>query len=116
MTKYKAKDSYTPHGGEYLMTTNGSEGYEKLGDKIWPAPATTQPMDEIAERQMGLDAYIQAMNRYVVEQFRVLSADRQRWWGWALKAYGLDSTKIYQWNPADHSIELASDTKEAAHE
>ena len=109
----KAKDDYTPHGGEHLMTTSGSEGYEKLGDKIWPAPATSQPMDEISERQMGLDAYIQAMNRYIVEQFRTLATDRRRWWDWAIKAYGLDPTKNYQWNPSDHSIELMPGTKEA---
>ena len=114
MAKNKTSDNYTPHGGEHLMTTSGSEGYEKLGDKIWPAPATTIPMDEISERQMGFDAYIQAMNRYIVEQFRVLAADRQRWWDWAIKAYGLDPTKNYQWNPSDHSIELMPDTKEPA--
>ena len=105
--------NYTPHGGEHLMTTSGGQGYEKLGDKIWPALSTTQSMDEISERQMGLDAYIQAMNRYVVDQFRILTADRRRWWDWAIKAYGLDPTLTYQWNALDHSIELMPDTKEA---
>jgi hypothetical protein len=39
------------------MTANGGEGYEKLDDKIWPAPGSARTMCEIADRQMGLDAY-----------------------------------------------------------
>jgi hypothetical protein len=98
---------YIPHGGKHLMTANGGEGYEKLDDKIWPAPGSARTMCEIVDRQTGLDAYIQSMNRYVVEQFRVLAADKRRWWDWAVKAYGLDSGRNYQWNPVDQRIELA---------
>ena len=103
----KDTHDYTPHGGEHLMIANGGEGYEKLDDKIWPSPGSARTMCEIADRQMGLDAYIQSMNRYVVEQFHALAADRRRWWDWAVKAYGLDSGRNYQWNPVDQRIELA---------
>jgi hypothetical protein len=112
----KDTHDYTPHGGEHLMTANGGEGYEKLDDKIWPAPGSAHAMGEIDDRQMGLDAYIQSMNRYVVEQFRVLAADRQRWWDWAIRAYGLDLEKNYQWNPVDQRIELAPVDATAAKE
>ena len=101
----KDQHNYTPHGGEHLMVASGGEGYEKLGDKIWPSPQSTRQMDEITERQAGLDDYIQSMNRYVVEQFRQLAADRRRWWDWAIKAYGLDPAKNYQWNMRDRRIE-----------
>ena len=103
----KDTHDYTPHGGEHLMTANGGEGYEKLDDKIWPAPCSACTMSDLDDRQLALDVYIQSMNRYVIEQFHVLAVDRRRRWTWALKAYGLDPGKRYQWNPDDQRIELA---------
>ncbi len=102
-----AKDTrdYAPHGGKHLMTADGSEGYEKLDDKIWPAPRTANVMDGIIERSVGLDDYIQAMNRYIVEQFRILAAERKRFWEEAAKMYGIDLSKGYRWNTWDRRIE-----------
>ena len=101
----KDTHDYTPHGGKHLMIADNSEGYEKLGDQIWPARCSASAMEEIVSRQAGLDAYVQSTNRYVVEQFCQLAADNRRWWDWAVKAYGLDPEKVYRWHTADHRIE-----------
>lgn len=110
----KKQNSCEPHGGKYMMIADNSEGYEKLDDKIWPAPCTARSMDEICARQDGLDAYIQSMNRYIVEQFRVIAADHHNWWKRATQKYGLDPTKIYRWNQADGNIELIAAEVDAA--
>ena len=106
--------NYTPHGGTHLMIADNSEGYEKLDEKIWPARCSANTIEEIVVRQAGLDAYVQSMNRYIVEQFRQLAADNRRWWDWASKAYGLDPERAYRWNTADHRIEPVPEQVDAA--
>jgi len=104
------------HGGEHLMTPDGPSGspgtgYEKVGDKIWPAPCVSEQMGEMSAREMGLQAYIAAMNRYLVEQFRVLATDRKRWWDEARRMYGLDPDKAYQWYDSDQHLEPVPEQK-----
>ena len=49
----KDTHDYTPHGGEHLMTANSGEGYEKLDDKIWPAPGSACTMSDLDDRQLA---------------------------------------------------------------
>jgi hypothetical protein len=87
------------HSGEYIW------GYEVFGDgRIQLSPGFADEFRRVLDRENGLRAMQENVNRFVADELTRLSKERREWWGHLAADTGLDTKKNYIFDSRSGSI------------
>lgn len=76
--KWKApEDIWALPDGHHVGASNG---FEKKGEAIFPAPTHAAPMESMRIDRVALEEFIDAMNRHVHREFGKIATREAAWW------------------------------------
>lgn len=70
-------------------------GYEIRGGKVYPAPFYTRAMDQIMDREQGVNELVQAVANYAAAEHTRLAALQRQWWEELFEDLGMQGDWTY---------------------